>query len=49
MNIWKDINSNKLNQESLSLVRLVSWWFDSDLYTFVFKFPPGGGPSHHVV
>ena len=31
-----------LNQENQSLVRLVSQWFDSTLYTSVFKFPPGG-------
>ena len=30
-------------------MRLVSHWFDSALYTSVFKFPPGGGPSLYVV
>ena len=30
-------------------MRLDSQWFDSALYTSVFKFPPGGDPSLHVV
>ena len=46
---WKISILTKLNQEDLSLVRLVSQWFDSVFYTSVFKFPPCIGPILHVV
>ena len=36
------IKTGLINQESISLVRIGSQWFDSTLYTSVFKFPPGG-------
>ena len=39
----------KLNHENLSLVILVSQWFNSALYNSVFKFPPDGDPIIHMV
>ena len=38
-----------LNQDNLSLVRFGRKWFNSDLYTPVFKLTPVGGPSSDML